>query len=758
MKYLAIRPNLDKGAEFYDKNYARMKEMPAMFNLYNVLMETMSESLKYLPMNEVEFLGNNYLPEMDKDLTASMLTEDWSKSGVVLWNKMLKMVSTKKGGEGRFVEDGKGNKIPQIPIRYTEDRVGNLRRTISKLEHKIAKESERYEFNKGLKNKDYQDIIDERRDNAKAELDKLEKRLKTVKEAYTRATANKSLDVVQAVRTFAMMATMYKYRNEVKDVVHLIEKTANELNEQKKDLTGKVEYDEEGKVVPKNTKATNALETLKYSIDAMLYDKAKEDKKATNKLVGTNAEARKAIKEMKEKLETAKQDMLAGKISIHDYEVIEEYVYDETAKIHGVNNFSYSRVLDNITQAAFFRGMAWNIRSAFGNLVIARIANSIEAASGEFFGQKSFKRASSILNNAVKNSIGLKNEEAIKIANLMHRYGIMFKNLESAYGGAQNTGSAFDKWGLLAPLELQKRGEYYNQGVTLMALLVETKVMTTEGEEISLYDAYDKDGIIKDNIVDKEQWGSLSSALESNKFTKTRMRAAELNRKVHGNYDKPMRAKKTALGRAFMGFKTWLPAAMIARFGEEYYSDTFAATVKGRYRSYGSLFKVKGFWKSWLVLKNVIVNDWMGKVNDPSYTGLKQVDIYNLKRNAREIQIFLALSALTLLSYLVFADDDDDEETNLAIKVALDMIGRAQSDITLFVNPSALNTAVIAAPPALKYLFDIGKIPSAIMRAINSDDKRYDAAYVAKKFGRILPGFTQGVNIYDTYSKDPYNK
>ena len=177
------------------------------------------------------------------------------------------------------------------------------------------------------------------------------------------------------------------------------------------------------------------------------------------------------------------------------------------------------------------------------------------------------------------------------------------------------------------------------------------------------------------------------------------MRAAELNRKVHGNYDNPMRAKKTALGRAFMGFKTWLPAAMIARFGEGYYSDTFAATVKGRYRSYGSLFKVKGFWKSWLVLKNVIVNDWMGKVNDPSYTGLKQVDIYNLKRNAREIQIFLALSALTLLSYLVFADDDDDEETNLAIKVALDMIGRAQSDITLFVNPSALNTAVIAAPP-----------------------------------------------------------
>jgi hypothetical protein len=115
------------------------------------------------------------------------------------------------------------------------------------------------------------------------------------------------------------------------------------------------------------------------------------------------------------------------------------------------------------------------------------------------------------------------------------------------------------------------------------------------------------------------------------------------------------------------------------------------------------------------------------------------------------LQISLAMAAVTLIAYLAFADDDDDKDTNIAIKVVLDLIGRAQSDITLFTNPSALNASVIAAPPALKWILDVAKIPPAFYNALVKDDKRYGNKDILKKTLKVIPLGTQGVTIYNTY-------
>lgn len=749
LKYIAIAPNKKNGLKYYDSKFIKLKENKPMFEFYTTIMDILGESLKHLPSNVTDKLNDNYMPEIDKEVSDTMVAGQWSKSAVTLYNKLVKLNSSNAKGEERTIDDGTGNKIPMIPIRYTDNRVGKFRKLITNLENDLLAQENIVETYT-VKHPKFQEVFDRRVEEAEIEIEKLTKDLIEARKSYTRAIENKSTDIVGAVKTFAMMATMYKHKNQVKDVIQVAEQTANNLYAQQTNITRTESRDNQGKITKKNVHAENTLKSLKYMTDSMLYGKTKADKNATNKLVGTNEEARANLKKLSTKLKNAKENMLEGKISREEYDLIEENVKEEGSKLHGVNNFSFGRMLDNLTQIAFFRGMAWGVRSAISNVVIAKVANSIEAASGQFFGQKSLNKATTFMREAVKNSIGLRNDEALKIANLMHRYGIMFKNLESAYGGSQSTGEYFKKLGIAAPLELQKRGEYYNQGVTLLAMLFENKVMTKEGVEIPLYEAYDKDGILREDIDNRESWSTPESALKTNTFTKLRSKVLAVMRRVHGNYDKPMLAKKTAVGRSLMGFKTWLPESFASRFGEEFYSDIYGGVIKGRYRSYGDLFKTKGSIGALNVIKNIMINDWFGKANDPSYTGLKTIDLQNLKRNVRELQISLALAAVTLLTYLAF-DDDDEEKDNIAIKVVLDMIGRAQSDITLFVNPSALNTAVIAAPPGVKWCMDVAAIFPAMHNALTKKDKRYGTVDVLRKTLRTLPMGTQGETIYKTY-------
>jgi hypothetical protein len=214
-----------------------------------------------------------------------------------------------------------------------------------------------------------------------------------------------------------------------------------------------------------------------------------------------------------------------------------------------------------------------------------------------------------------------------------------------------------------------------------------------------------------------------------------------------------MYAKKTALGRALMGFKTWIPEAVSSRFGDEYYSDLLGEITKGRYLSYRDTFKTKGILGALNMMKNIVINDWLKKIDDSSYAGMTKTDIANMKRNMRELQLYLALAAATLLAHLAF-DDDDEEDDNIAIKVALDMIGRAQSDITLFVNPSAANTLVIASPPALKWIEDIYKIFPAVSKAMTSDDDRYGTDDVVFKMLKVIPFGAQITSTYSSYIKD----
>jgi hypothetical protein len=205
-----------------------------------------------------------------------------------------------------------------------------------------------------------------------------------------------------------------------------------------------------------------------------------------------------------------------------------------------------------------------------------------------------------------------------------------------------------------------------------------------------------------------------------------------------------------------MGFKTWMPSAFETRFGEEYISDVLGGIeVKGRYRSYATLFKNRGFFNAAHTMLKLLLNDWTRKAEDPSYTGLKTVDIQNLKRNARELNTLLALTAAYLIANLALSDDDDEEgETTIATKIAIDMISRAQSDSTLFANPAALSKSTMAPAPAIKWVLDVMNIPAAVMRAVNSEDKRYDATYAAMNIARVMPMGSQWYSMYNSYVKE----
>lgn len=756
-KYIATAPK-KTATEFYDSRFEELKKDTQLYNYYTTITEVFNESLKVLPSHATRHLGSNYLPEIDVAFIDTIGKDSFGKASAVLYHKMMKMISVNPRMSEFAIDDGKGNKIPMLPIRYSDDRVGRMhdklididteiRVLIGKIDWKEAA-IEDYKSKKIGTEALEKEVAANIKELAQLRIDR-----DKINEAYKMALANKSFNITDAMRSFAMMATMYKHRAEVKDVAMIVQSKVEESYAAQVDSNGNLKRDEEGRPIPANVRDAKTLEAIRYATDSYLFDKKKEEKKGTGRLVATNPEGKKILKKMKEDIKVAKEHLFSGNITNAEYDVIVAEIREEAASHHGIGNASFQRILDNLTQIAFFRGMGWNIRSAFGNVLIGKIANVVEAASGEFFNKQDQAKAATELNAAIKNSIGIKNEKAKKIANLMHKYGIMFKNLESAYGGAQNTGKTMEKLGIFAPMELQKRGEYYNQANTLLAILFNTKVKTKDGKEISLYEAYDNDGLISSDIDGAEQWETIDSSLKYNKFTKLRSRSVEVMRKLHGNYDAPMLMKKTAVGRALMGFKTWLPAAIESRGGREYFNESLGVMVKGRYRSGIDLFKNRGFIPALNIMTKILINDVIKKQTDPSYTGLTSTDLANLKRNAKELQILLGLIAMYLVANLALVDDDDEEETAWTTKIALDMITRAQSDITLFVNPSAMSTAIVALPPALKWVKDVYNIPFAVARATSSDDERYDTWYGAKAVFKPLPFGSQVTSISGVIEK-----
>jgi len=729
MNFVAMMPKKKvngKDAGWYDKQFNSMMsdtspKGKAISEFFNFITTTMDEYKKFYPYHLRKEMGSNYLPEIFNELA------DDARNNVLgagnLFNKLLNSISEspefiRKGA----IRDASGKLKGEIPAPLTDNKVDKLKRYISILESQIRTKTiklNRMEMNTDIHSTEamiagikYQ----------KEELSSLNDKLEETKKAYDYAFSHKSTDIIEAFKLFTKGALNYKRKSKVEDMVLLMQTVLNEAEQIETTFLGKDKP--EGEYTTFKGGLVNLKKSVDYTIDAILYDKHRAKEANLKKRIGTTPESRAKLKQYKKDGRELYLKLKEGDITKDEFNTKQLQLDDDIAKVRGIKTITGTKLLDTLHSLVYLKSLGWNPFSALANRLNGKLVNSVEAASGEYFNKTHLSKAIKLMRSSVyKATTGKNNKTAHKNRMLINKYGILFAMLETQYG----TDKAFEyfkkKAGLLNPMEGQKRVEYINQGEVLLAIMHDTKVMNTlDGKEYNLYEAYDNNGELKEGF-DVEAWTSNIDESTTNEFTQLRDKVLALNRKLHGNYDpsNPVLYKKYAIGRALGVFRSWLPEAYASRFASERTDDDLGKQVKGRYLSYAKLVKDEGFVPALMTTTNMLIKSILGK--EYKNGAMEEIDLYNMRRNVKELQWLLTTVAMYMLAKAAMPDEEDENKRGYIL--TLNMITRLQGDMTQYFSPLELSKIANKPFPALSTLVNIIKIVPNAIKATTSDSTRY---------------------------------
>jgi len=730
-RFLSYAPKSEvngQKSEWYDKDYEFIQNNPETYGkLYNFITENINNLKDYFPPHVAYALQHNHLPQVNKDILEKV--RDEGIAGVITGKSLLDRVygglSEEQDDLDSQLRDSNGKPIKSVPIKFTKDTVGKLRVALSKAEKDYIRQESVFNghiTSKGATEasikiqKDILDVVKGTRDSIKSD--------------YDREFNSKSSDVIKAFKMFSFSAINYKRKSAVEDILTIGKEMVEKSIEIEKSKSNSIIRNKIGK-----GEKLNVVRQLEYEIDNILYNKGHNKGGILSTKVGLTKEARKTLKALKKEKNELELDMMHGRVEKEDYEERKLSIQARKDAVQDTGFVSPVKAFDKALKLTFFTSLGWNASSALTNTLYGYISNSVEAASGRYFTKQELNRAMGVLKHSMKRSAtGRVDDVSTKVRSLMAKYGIMFDLLEDA-SGSSKIKEHNKKLGLAAPMELTKRAEYLNQAAVLVANLMHTKVQTVDGTEVSLWESYDNHANMSEEVLDSEQWDTMYDATKSNSFTKKRNNLIQLIKRVHGNYDpsSPMQAKKYLIGRATLALKSWIAEGIATRIETYKEDDQMGDPVKGRYRTYKDL----GFANSVKIMKSILLKNLAVGEEFNADNKEMQTDLDNMRRNLKEIQWFLMMSAAMLIANLAFDDEDEKAE---GYRLAYKTVSRLQDDVSLYMNPKALMDMFKNPSPLLRTIDNVVNIPSVVTKYATSDDARHDETYLIKGTFRAIPG------------------
>lgn len=531
----------------------------------------------------------------------------------------------------------------------------------------------------------------------------------------------RSYDLGKVIKVFALEALAFKHKSQVEDSIRLAHSIIEQAAEVARTPAGGNLYNRFAeKVTIKDSKYLK--DQVEYAIESF-YGRRKEAQGVTGKKVYTN--------KAKSKYNTVVKSLEQGKLTDEAYELLVNEMgmapvspakraklgkqslknIKEYADNYLTRNTRYvagSKLGDTILKYMQLKGMGFNVFSSVTNVSFGWLSNYNWAAGGRDFTIKDLRKANAImLSSTLKSSTGVANAVAKKIQALMEKYDVLKEFNEYAHDPTSNANSVRKGMEKLSPYELQRRGEYFVQGMTMVAFMLNTKV-TVDGKETSLWDAYDVNGKFKGDV--KEAWeGDVDNKEHNKEYFAFSNRLDQINKAIHGNYDtnSPVRIKKGVLGRALMQFRSWMAEGVANRFEDKKYDLLLGRERKGRWRTYFDL----GFSKSVsALLKTALGKDLVGFGNPEE----QALIVENMKRNLMEVYQSLTLTALYLVLKSLDWDDDDDEYSRKMTTFTINQILRLQDDIEFYYSPMALENITQNAVPAFTIVRDSYRLLDAV--------------------------------------------
>tara|TARA_R110000787_G_scaffold198506_3_gene309607 strand:+ start:507 stop:4772 length:4266 start_codon:yes stop_codon:yes gene_type:complete len=474
--------------------------------------------------------------------------------------------------------------------------------------------------------------------------------------------------------------------------------------------------------------------------------------------------------------------------------------------------FKLSKIGDMALSLTQLIGIGFSPVSAVGNIGIGYVANQIAAADSRDFSASSMGRAYGFIlgGNSVRFLTFGKLDKLIqsnhrdKIKNLIDANQMVTSIFDEVH---HNTSKLTGKSkGAFRASHLMERSEFVNQAAVLVGMMLDTEVTLTDGSTMNLYEAYDEEGKLREDI-DTYQTKSAteSKPWDPNEFFQY---AKHIIEETHGDYNHSVLLKKVYMGRALSTFRTWMYRTYAARYSPEHYDAIAGYTRKGRYRSaapvlglipfinripfiskflppiviagsgiemgnlvpkgmrermgikeskgntdlvtgLGKIFKnsigVYGdFFKSILV-PHKYKTRFREKLED---RGMSDVDTANVAAVFSEYLMKSTLALTMLLLYNMY-DEDDDQAKKSAIIVALNLSRRFEKDIAFYADITEQGRTLDNPLAVMRLTQGVEQFSNAIDRVM--DDSRdsylqsgfYEGWWAPTKIAfRYLPGLT----------------
>lgn len=706
---------------WYDKNFDKIESDETYLNYYNFYIESLTKFRKYYPSEDEHQI--NYLPELrENQLLKQFITNPLAIKGNLY---------------DFFIEQTTENEIFQNQI----DSVGNLKRTLpiymmGNTMSKLSNIERQVIADQAAKKFPNRNSIEFRNLNEKMQYDAIQKKLK-----------EKSFDLFKVLSAHAVSAETFKHKSRVEDFLRIGKDFLNNaekihLANDDKPKTGLFGF------LTQKGGLKNLTEAFDYASD-YFYGISKVKK--PGKLLFIPERVAKDL-ESKKQIEDYEKEITELKSQPQTDEVVKKIELTRK-KIESLQvQFVPSNAADTILKYVHLKGMGWNPFSAVTNLSFGAISNYTHAAGEEDFTDKELTKAYGLLLNNVFRATHIVNmKTAVKITQLMMEYGVVGDIREGT--GSNKIKGIREKFKILLPYEMTSRAEFINQGSTFIAMMLNTKIEDLNGKQRNLFEAYtlDADNNLVWNTKDfgeKTEWQTLGKSK-----TKFKLKVEAVKAIIHGNYNPndPVRAKKTVLGRALLMFRNWMAEGFANRFQSERDNVILGRKLKGRYRSYYEAKTAEGEpvgpgRSLQLTLQEMARLLTKGLYNSKGINSLSDVDKANLKKNARELNIYMSLMVLCLILKNL---RDDDEEDRYFLTILINNFNRVQSDIDFYTNPLSFEQLQRNTIPAFGLIVDVQRLFKASYRYLNDEDGKNGSTTFEEAFFRVFPG---GFAYYRTQS------
>jgi len=357
---------------------------------------------------------------------------------------------------------------------------------------------------------------------------------------------------------------------------------------------------------------------------------------------------------------------------------LDEVFYNKPSEKAMILGKDVTKTIDTINKYTAFSKLTFNVLQAGSQVITGSLWRKVEAFGKNEYDHESLNSAVAEYNldtiHLLKDSIN--NIPSTKINALRKYLGV----------GRQDNHFKSDMEKLLNPAHtsiLNHTGDHMMSSVTMMAMMKFQKVKTSNGEEISLWDAFD---------LDKNNNLTLKKGIE---FTdkdafKLAQKISTINRQIDGviTQDDQNAAKRNPWARSILFMRNWVHPSFAKRFSYDYDEN---GNLKGEFNQ--SLGREQIGYYTDTVLSTIdfyknVLSEWDSKRLAAISTAWKNLDIEQRKNIAKTgFELAMIATTFALAKALTMANYDDDDEKNIVLSTMSVMLFRVNNEMAQYLRP-----------------------------------------------------------------------